>query len=58
MIGPRLQNRRADIQKILLEMDKDEKGGGVLNALGFRAWQRIEDEEMEFMIDLMDTLNT
>ncbi len=26
--------------------------------LGFSAWQKIEDEEMEFMIDLMDTLNT
>lgn len=58
MIGPRLQSRRDDFQKILLEMDRDEKGGGVLNALGFSAWQRIEDEEMEFMIDLMDTLNT
>jgi len=26
--------------------------------LGFDAWIGIEDEEMEFMIDLMDTLNT
>lgn len=58
MIGPRLQSRRDDIQKILVEMDKDEKGSGVLASLGFEAWQRIEDEEMEFMIDLMDTLNT
>jgi phosphonate transport system substrate-binding protein len=53
-----LQSRRDDFQKILVDMDKDEKGSGVLNALGFKSWQRIEDEEMEFMIDLMDTLNT
>lgn len=58
MIGPKLQDRRAEIQQILVNMHNDEKGLGVLNSLGFSAWQKIEDEEMEFMIDLMDTLNT
>ena len=57
MIGPKLQDRRAEIQRILTEMHRDEKGIGVLNSLGFSRWQRIEDEEMEFMIDLMDTLS-
>ncbi len=37
-------------------MGKDEKGKGVLSALGFQGWTRMEDEEIEFMIDLMDTL--
>lgn len=58
MIGPRMQNRRDDIQQILIKMDKDAKGSGVLASLGFSTWERIADEEMEFMIDLMDTLNT
>ena len=58
MIGPRLQHRRDDIQQILAAMAQDEKGSGVLVSLGFSAWERIDDEEMEFMIDLMDTLNT
>ncbi len=58
MIGPKLQDRRAEIQQILVDMHNDEKGQGVLSSLGFNAWQKIEDEETEFMIDLMDTLNT
>lgn len=58
LIGPRLQNRREEIQQILIDMVNDEKGKGVLTSLGFGAWQKIADEDMEFMIDLMDTLNT
>ena len=58
MIGPRLQGRREEIQQLLVDMHTDEKGPGVLNSLGFNAWQKVDDEEMEFMIDLMDTLNT
>jgi len=39
-------------------MVNEEKGLGVLKNLGFTAWEKVEDEEMEFMIDLMDTLVT
>ncbi|WP_349431097.1 phosphate/phosphite/phosphonate ABC transporter substrate-binding protein [Methylomarinum sp. Ch1-1] len=56
MIGPKLQHRRADIEAALLAMGQDEKTRGVLNSLGFSAWNKVDDEEMEFMIDLMDTL--
>lgn len=58
MIGPKLQGRREEIQELLVNMQTDEKGPGVLESLGFKAWQKVDDEEMEFMIDLMDTLNT
>lgn len=58
MIGPRLQDRREEIQSLLVEMSNDDKGRGVLQSLGFTAWQKVDDEAMEFMIDLMDTLNT
>lgn len=58
MIGPKLQNRRDEIRQLLIDMPNDEKGPGVLSSLGFKAWQMVDDEEMEFMIDLMDTLNT
>ena len=37
-------------------MHNDEKGRGVIESLGFEQWQTVNDEEMEFMIDLMDTL--
>jgi len=56
MIGPKLIARRDEIQRLLLAMNNDDKGKSVLNSLGFNAWSKVEDEEMEFMIDLMDTL--
>lgn len=57
MIGPQLADRRIEIQNVLLDMNHDEKGKSVLHSLHFDAWEKVEDEEMEFMIDLMDTLN-
>ncbi len=56
MIGPKLQHRREEIQQILLGMNGEEKSQGVLKSLGFTRWSKVDDEEMEFMIDLMDTL--
>ncbi|MCK4841868.1 MAG: phosphate/phosphite/phosphonate ABC transporter substrate-binding protein [Methylococcales bacterium] len=56
MIGPKLLDKRDEFRKILLEMNDDKKGQGVLDSLGFTGWETVEDEEMEFMIDLMDTL--
>ncbi len=56
MIGPKLLDKRDEIQKTLINMNLVEKGEGVLNSLGFSAWEKVEDDEMEFMIDLMDTL--
>lgn len=58
MIGPKLKDSREEFQRILVDMHNDEKGKGVLASLGFEAWQAVNDEDMEFMIDLMDTLNT
>ncbi|MGZ8189343.1 MAG: phosphate/phosphite/phosphonate ABC transporter substrate-binding protein [Methylosarcina sp.] len=57
MIGPQLLDKRAEFQQCLAEMEKDPKGQGVLESLGFKAWEKVDDEEMEFMIDLMDTLS-
>ncbi len=56
MIGPRLQDKTEVLHQTLLQMTADEKGRGVLTSLGFSAWESVEQEEMEFMIDLMDTL--
>ncbi len=58
MVGPGLQHRYADLQDVLVKMTENEKGQGVLKNLGFSAWEKVEDEEMEFMIDLMDALAT
>lgn len=56
MIGPNLLDQREKIHDTLIEMNNNEKGRGVLDSLGFEQWQTVDDEEMEFMIDLMDTL--
>lgn len=56
MIGPGLAHRREEIQQMLLAMNNDEKGKDILSTLGFDTWVKVEDEEMEFMIDLMATL--
>ncbi len=58
LMGPKLLDKKEQFQKILIEMHHDEKGLGVLESLDFKAWEKIEVDEMEFMIDLMDTLNT
>ncbi|NOQ63049.1 MAG: PhnD/SsuA/transferrin family substrate-binding protein [Methyloprofundus sp.] len=56
MIGPNLLDQREKIHDILLNMSHDEKGQGVLESLGFQQWETVSEDEMEFMIDLMDTL--
>ena len=56
MIGPKLMDQREKIYETLVNMHNDAKGRGVLESLGFEQWQTVDDEEMEFMIDLMDTL--
>ena len=58
MIGPSIQQYREPLQEALLSMQDCEKGRGVLRALGCEKWELVDDEEMEFMIDLMDTLIT
>ncbi|MCK5191179.1 MAG: phosphate/phosphite/phosphonate ABC transporter substrate-binding protein [Methylococcales bacterium] len=56
LIGPKLLDKRDEFQNVLANMESNEKGKGVLSSLGFESWSKVEDEEMEFMIDLMDTL--
>ena len=56
LVSPRLLDKRDEIQQVLIGMKEDEKGVGVLNSLGFEGWEKVEDDEVEFMIDLMDTL--
>jgi len=58
MIGPRLADRRDELQNLLVAMDDNKKGKDILTSLKFESWAKVEDEEMEFMIDLMDALAT
>lgn len=57
LVGPRFSERKEVLQQLLLGMDKDlPQGPGVLESLGFSAWESQSAEDTEFMIDLMDTL--
>ncbi len=56
MLGPKLAEHQQAIRQALLTMPDNTKGSGVLQALGLPGWENIEQEEMEFLIDLMSTL--
>ncbi len=58
MIGPKIQEYKEPLLHALLTMQDCEKGRGILQALACPKWELVDDEEMEFMIDLMDTLIT
>jgi phosphonate transport system substrate-binding protein len=56
MIGPSIMEYREPLLNALLTMQDCDKGRGILQALACAQWELVDDEEMEFMIDLMDTL--
>jgi phosphonate transport system substrate-binding protein len=56
LAGPRLVERQNTLRELLMGMGRNSKGAGVLRTLQFEAWELMDDEAMEFMIDLMDTL--
>lgn len=56
LAGPRLQAKHEDLRQLLPTMANDAKSKGVLTSLGLQGWELQDQEETEFMIDLMDTL--
>ena len=58
MIGPALADKKDQFEEALLSMNNDAKGKGVLSSLSFSGFEKVDEEEMEFMIDLVDTLLT
>ncbi|MBL0125665.1 MAG: PhnD/SsuA/transferrin family substrate-binding protein [Betaproteobacteria bacterium] len=56
MVGPRMAGHADALRKTLSEMAAEPKGVNVLADLGFAGWELVDEEEVEFMIDLMDTL--
>jgi len=56
LVGPALANRKDDIIKAIVSMNDDPKARGVLESLGIASTEIMEQEDIEFMIDLMDAL--
>ncbi|WP_027859083.1 phosphate/phosphite/phosphonate ABC transporter substrate-binding protein [Marinobacterium jannaschii] len=56
LVGPRMAESIPQLTEALLSMGDDEKGRKVLESMDLTAWEIMEEEETEFMIDLIDTL--
>jgi len=60
LISPRFLKEsgidESDFRKLINEMHNDVKGSTTLASLGFEKWENQDQEDAEFMIDLMDTL--
>ncbi len=56
LVGPRLADRSEEIRTKIIEMHNDLKGKDVISSLGFEQCDDVTEEDVEFMIDLMDTL--
>lgn len=58
MAGPRMREHLPRLTELLLQMHSGaaDSGARVLEALGLKAWESQDQEDTEFMIDLMDTL--
>ena len=56
LAGPKLEEHHPAFKEALVNMQNDEKGPGVLKALGIESWDMQDHEDTEFMIDLMETL--
>jgi len=56
LAGPRFSEHRNALLQALVAMEGDPKGQMLLESLGLPGWEPVDQEQVEFMIDLMDTL--
>lgn len=56
LAGPRMQGQHEALKAALAGMHDNAKGQDVLANLNFENWEILQQEDTEFMIDLMDTL--
>lgn len=56
LLGPKMQQHRDALLEALLTMHTTDSGKEMLSGLGFDAWEEFHAEDVEFMIDLMETL--
>lgn len=56
LLGPKLADRKEELSGKLVALDTDPQGKSLLQSLGFDSWASMDEEEMEFMIDLIEAL--
>lgn len=56
MAGPRIAELQSKLRDALVNMDETPKTAQILEQLKLPGWDPVDPEEVEFMIDLMETL--
>lgn len=56
LLGPAASQHLDPLRNGLLAMADDAKGKSMLDGLGLDVWEAVDREDVEFMIDLIDTL--
>lgn len=56
LLSPRLAEYHETLLNALLALNNNDLGRNILLGLHIPAWEAVEQEDMEFMIDLIDTL--
>jgi len=56
LAGPRLEPFASRLTSALVGMHEDERDRSVSEGIGVRRFEALDEEEIEFMIDLVDTL--
>ncbi|WP_457668527.1 phosphate/phosphite/phosphonate ABC transporter substrate-binding protein [Thiolapillus sp.] len=56
LIGPEMASKKDELTSKLAAMDTDSQGQKLLQSLKFEKWVPVDEEEMEFMIDLIEAL--
>lgn len=57
LTGPKFSEKTAQLQETLLTMVNDSNGQDILKNLEIDKWEAMDQDEAEFLIDLIDTLS-
>jgi phosphonate transport system substrate-binding protein len=56
LVAPHMASRSTELTTLLEGMGNNEAGQRILGDIGVPGWEHVENEDVEFMIDLMSTL--
>jgi phosphonate transport system substrate-binding protein len=57
LVGPRFSHRQEAMTSALLAMQNNPRAQAINQELGFAGWDAVAEEDVEFMIDLIETLD-
>jgi len=57
LAGPNFSEKRSGLQEALLSMQSDAAAADILKNLEIENWEEMDNDEAEFLIDLIDTLS-